>query len=150
MKTRLPTIIIDTREQRPLEFRGFQTSRRKLEAGDYSVRGMTHEVAVERKSRDDLFGTMAGSKNRERFEKELIRASDINMTLYIVVEASLWNILNITNKRTRINPRSMVDSLMTLSASWGVRVMFADDRDTAARLVQAILVGHWRAAGGDA
>ncbi len=88
-----PTIIIDTREQRPLEFRGMKTLRRKLEVGDYSVQGLTKSVSVERKSKEDLFSTMAG-KNRERFKKELSRAEALNMCLYIVVECPLYMILN--------------------------------------------------------
>lgn len=43
------TIIIDTREQMPWEFGHHTTSREKLDTGDYSIKGLEHLLAIERK-----------------------------------------------------------------------------------------------------
>lgn len=43
------TIIIDTREQMPWEFGHHTTSREKLDTGDYSIQGLQHLLAIERK-----------------------------------------------------------------------------------------------------
>jgi len=48
-------ILIDTREKLPFQFgRDLKTVRTKLEVGDYSLKGLEHAVAVERKSLDDF------------------------------------------------------------------------------------------------
>jgi len=141
-----PTIIIDTREQRPLEFRGMKTLRRKLEVGDYSVRGLTKSVAVERKSKEDLFSTMTG-KNRERFKKELERAAALNMMTYLVVEYPLERILAHGSQYCKINPHRMLESLLTFGVTFAFRVMFVGDRQTASVLIKSILTAHWREAG---
>lgn len=140
-----PTIIIDTREQQPLEFKGMKTLRRKLEVGDYSVQGLTTSVAVERKSKADLFSTMAG-QNRERFKRELLRAESMSLCLYIVVESSIDLILR-GSGYSRLNPHRMLGSLLQIGAAYNVRVMFAEDRLYASVLIRSILTAHWKEAG---
>ncbi len=49
-----PAIVIDTREQMPLVFRHLSAVRATLQTGDYSVLGLEHLFAVERKSLADL------------------------------------------------------------------------------------------------
>lgn len=61
-----PTIVIDSREQRPLPFERLKTQPGSLITGDYSVAGMETQIAIERKSIEDLAGCCAG-QNRERF-----------------------------------------------------------------------------------
>ena len=85
---RFPTILVDTREQKPFKFAGYKKLVRKLNYGDYSMIGYKKIVAVERKSPADLFGTMATMKSRTRFLAELERAEKAGADLYIVIEAS--------------------------------------------------------------
>ena len=56
-----PVIIIDTREQIPWEFRDLPTEPGTLDTGDYSVSGLEHLIAVERKSLDDLWPASGAS-----------------------------------------------------------------------------------------
>ncbi|MBD3348418.1 MAG: hypothetical protein GF400_04385 [Candidatus Eisenbacteria bacterium] len=77
------TVVVDTREQDPFDFRGIDdrrgrvfdvaTDRHKLDSGDYSILGHEDEVAVERKTKADIYGTIG--KGRERFEREIERLS---------------------------------------------------------------------------
>ena len=53
MTPELPVIIIDSREQIPYEFEGSQVG--TLKSGDYSLDGFQDRVAVERKSKADLY-----------------------------------------------------------------------------------------------
>jgi ERCC4-type nuclease len=53
------TILIDTREQRPLDFGSQLTRRATLATGDYSVEGLADSVAIERKSLADLTVALA-------------------------------------------------------------------------------------------
>ena len=69
-KARKPTLLVDTREQRPLYFgEGVPQRRATLPTGDYSVEGCEGLIAIERKSLGDLFGTVG--QGRERFEREI-------------------------------------------------------------------------------
>lgn len=48
------TALIDTREQEPLDLSPLRSARRRLTTGDYSLQGLEHVVAIERKSLTDL------------------------------------------------------------------------------------------------
>lgn len=50
-------IVIDSREKEPYTF-ACEVLKAKLDAGDYSVHGFEHQVAVERKSLADFVGTV--------------------------------------------------------------------------------------------
>jgi hypothetical protein len=67
-----PKIVIDSREQAPLKFTSFEAVTGTLYSGDYSIRGLEDQFAVERKSVDDLANCCLSS-NRGRFEHELHR-----------------------------------------------------------------------------
>lgn len=63
--------IIDSREQTPLDSSLLQTTTGTLATADYTIRGLEHVVAVERKSLSDLVGCVGS--DRGRFERELQR-----------------------------------------------------------------------------
>ena len=46
--------IIDTREQAPLDLSPLRTEKGTLTTGDYSIKGLESEIAIERKSLPDL------------------------------------------------------------------------------------------------
>lgn len=92
-------IIADTREQLDYRFEGFRADakqqrrliearviRKAIQPGDYSIEGMEDTVRIERKSKDDLFGTIGGA--RERFSKRLNELSEFPVAR-VVVEA-VW------------------------------------------------------------
>lgn len=78
------TISIDSREQCPWSFTGFKTDAKQgnrplivptqvttLATGDYSIVGFEALLSIERKSIQDFYSTVLGS--RDRFERELSR-----------------------------------------------------------------------------
>lgn len=65
------TIAVDTREQAPYRFAGEPVASATLAAGDYSLAGLEHLIAVERKELGDLVGCM--THDRDRFKRELQR-----------------------------------------------------------------------------
>lgn len=88
-------VVIDTREQKPFGFDGLRcdvadgggpltvpTVRGTLKSGDYSLLGYETAVAVERKSLDDLYGTLG--QGRERFERELVRLSSYRFAAVVI------------------------------------------------------------------
>lgn len=79
------SIKIDTREQTPLVFDGIKTETGKLTAGDYAPNSNYFcDLFIERKSLYDLAGTLGNQ--RERFEREVIRAKSLGFYLVVLVE----------------------------------------------------------------
>ena len=133
-------IIIDTREQRPFAFLGqngdIETERGTLSLGDYSLAGLTDRVAVERKSLADL--VMCLGKERERFQRELMRAAALE-AFCVVVEAS-WQDLAAGRYRSKLSPASGMASVLACMARHRVPFLFAGTRENA----EAVTVGFLR------
>jgi ERCC4-type nuclease len=129
-----PYILIDNREQRPLRFApdlGVDCGSASLPAGDYSVRGYTHLIALERKSVADLVGTL--TKGRERFENELDLLAEYKWKAILVegrrgdVEAGIY--------RSLATPQSIIGSLRAIWMRWGVPTFWLDSPEGCAREV---------------
>jgi ERCC4-type nuclease len=123
------TMIVDTREQAPWTFEGLagvgrdygkrlvvRVERRTLAAGDYSVEGFEGKVAVERKSLEDLYGTLGAGF--DRFEREMEKLNQLNFAA-IAIEADLREIWRPAEFRPRwhsgMNPRSVEGHIVSLS-----------------------------------
>lgn len=85
-------ILIDTREQKPFfevtpylstgEY--ITTEYRKLDAGDYSVDGLEHILAIERKSTTgELYGNLAKKTMKERFYRELDKLEQVQKAIIL-------------------------------------------------------------------
>lgn len=120
-------IVVDTREQAPYFFDDIETVASRgsrpvevelvvsgLKAGDYSIVGHEHEIAIERKSKEDLYGTLSGG--RERFVRELERLREIGDIGFaaVVVECDLLSI-RIPPERSSVPPQSIEGSILGLS-----------------------------------
>lgn len=129
-----PYVLIDSREQKPLRFPeplGVDCGVATLPAGDYSVRGFTHVIALERKSVSDLIGTL--TKGRERFENELDLLAQYRWKAILVegrrgdVEAGIY--------RSLATPQSVIGSLRAIWMRWGVPTFWCDSPEGCAREV---------------
>ena len=130
-------VAIDTREQRPWTF---PVSRRvTLATGDYSIIGLEHRIAIERKSKTDAYSSIG--RGRERFEREWVRLGELDYAA-VVIEASLIDFLQ-PPPRCRLHPRAAVGTLATWSVRFGVHVVFADDRRHAAAWTLKVLSKFW-------
>ena len=134
-------IIIDTREQRPYRFPdGVETVRQALVAGDYSVEGLEGEIAVERKSLADAYGTFG--RGRARFVRELDRLAQVRYAA-VVVEADLATALFLPPARSRLSPRSFNRSWIAWSVRTGVHFLFCGSRELAERETFLLLQRAW-------
>lgn len=129
-----PYVLIDTREQAPLRFPpdlGVDCGVASLPAGDYSVRGYTSLIALERKSVSDLIGTL--TKGRERFENELDLLTQYRWKAILVegrrgdVEAGIY--------RSLATPQSIMGSLRAIWMRWQVPTFWCDSPVGCAREV---------------
>ncbi len=60
--------VIDTREQLPLDLTPLRAVEGTLTTGDYSVVGLEHVVAIERKSLPDLLGCIGRARQLARLD----------------------------------------------------------------------------------
>ena len=145
-------LIIDTREQNPLDFSQFEdirVERRKLWPGDYSLQAASRLVAIERKSVSDLIGTMAGgyaghsATSPERFDRELIGLAGVlhlGGDAFILVEPdergeTAEEQINAGNYRAMIPPEKVWFFIYTIKYYWRIPVVLADSREHAAKIV---------------
>ncbi len=129
------TVICDSREQLPYEFTGMTDKNGKallvptkikgLASGDYSIEGMEDRLAIERKSLDDLYGSVTWG--RDRFEREIIRLNEMGngeRTRHfsaVVIEATWPEIVAPAEHRpgweNRTDPRSVEGTII----AWSIR-----------------------------
>jgi len=131
----LPPIIIDTREQDPLLFSGFDTVRAGLKTGDYSIIGYESKVAVERKSKADAYQCVG--KGRARFISCLERLAVMDRAA-IVIECSAAEFVR-PPPYTRIDQNQAFGSFVSWSCRYRLPLFFAGDRRLAERIVVRFL-----------
>lgn len=105
-------IVIDSREQQPYTFRGYdiQIELGTLLTGDYSLAGFTDRIAIERKELSDLIQCL--SWERERFSREMQRAKGYDF-FAVIIEAS-WQAMAEGNYRSRMKPQAACQSVRHL------------------------------------
>ena len=153
------TIIVDCREQRPYEFVRMSLPGRNnrlvhcksqigyLTAGDYSLLGMESEVAIERKSKVDLFGTLG--KGRERFKKEMEKLNAMNWSA-VVVESQFSSILSRPPEYSEMNPNAVEATIVSWSVRYpNVHWFTCMNRQHAEAVVFRLLEKYWTLAGKD-
>ncbi len=145
-------IVIDTREQSPYAFlnmranakdRGARfvvaTRRLCLPNGDYSIFGYP-QVAVERKSKADLFGSVA---KRDNFEGRLERMAELDCA-YVVVEAEWSEVLSNPPRHSKLNPKALFRTLLAWQQRYrGVHWLGMPGRDAAEATTFRILERFW-------
>jgi len=78
-------ILVDSREQKPL-WSGGQCARMALLVGDYTTAVLFNKYHIERKSLQDLYGTII--QGHVRFIKEVYRAKHNGIVLEVFVEGT--------------------------------------------------------------
>lgn len=128
-----PVIVIDTREQAPLQFTRLESVTGTLTSGDYSVHGLEHLFAVERKSVEDLVGCCMGD-NRERFEREMHRLRGFRFARLLIVGTR--EEIAAGGYRSRVEPRVVLNSLSAWEARYNIPAIFADTPSAAATHIE--------------
>lgn len=126
--------IVDTREQLPLDLSPLQVETGSLATGDYSVKGLEHVVAIERKSAEDMLACIG--RERERFEREIQRLLAYPVRA-IVVEAG-WQFFELGDWRGNVTPAAAIGSLIGWITA-GVPVVMADSHERAGKFVSRML-----------
>lgn len=145
-------IIADTREQAPYtfdriraraprqdEFVRVEVRRGTLEVGDYAaVRdGLTSRVRIERKSIADLFGTIGAG--RDRFRREMERAADERLRLFLVAECTLADCVVAPPLYSELPGLVVVRTLESWAVRYGLNVWWAGSRAAGEQVTYRLL-----------
>ena len=130
-------LITDTREQTPLPFR--KTLVKKLDFGDYGaeLNGELLPVVFERKSPQDLRGTI--TTGHERFKEEIGRSFDKGFKLIIIVECPYKDFID--NKFEGAHYSKMPVHVITkilhkLQVRYNLEFVFCNDRSEACNYIR--------------
>jgi DNA excision repair protein ERCC-4 len=147
LKPEQVTAIVDTREQHPLDLAPMPMVLGTLATGDYSVKGLEHVIALERKSAEDMLACMG--RERERFDREIQRLLAYPCRA-ILVEAG-WQFFERGEWRSQITPAVAIGSLLSWISS-GVPIVMCYTHERAGKFAARILYTaarrRWREARG--
>jgi ERCC4-type nuclease len=149
------TLVVDTREQHPYTFNNLYdnkdwkgrsallivpTVRGTLKVGDYSIREYEELIAIERKSREDLWQSVFHA--RENFMGRLERMQSFAWSA-IMIEAS-WDGMLVNPDFAGGNPKSLSRTIQ----SWMIKYrlthwVMAPNRDFAEALTFRLLQKFW-------
>lgn len=114
---------------------------RKLDIGDYSAQleDMTLEkdVVIERKRNlDEICGNL--SADRDRFEREFLRAKATGTKVFLIIENASWTDIYLQRYRSQLSPKSLMGSLMSWQVRFNITIIFCEPENTP-RLIHQIL-----------
>jgi DNA excision repair protein ERCC-4 len=132
MKIRPTAVIDDSREQVPFAFEHLPVVRAGLATGDYSVVGLEHLIACERKELADLLACCG--RERDRFKAELQRLRAYRFRL-LVVEADADD-LERGDWRSRLTPNHVLGNLSAWCAQYGLPIWLGGSHEAAGRFVE--------------
>ena len=140
MKQPKTKLIIDSREQKPLEFRqGIfdEIEVKGMPFADYwlEVEGKEVPIMFERKGFPDLFGTMG--TGYDRFKAEMQRAKQVECHLFLLIEGSMQEVWQ-GYEHSSITGDSMLKKLAMLRVRYDLEVHFFNSRREMARFIEEI------------
>lgn len=128
-----------------------RTEEQHLKTGDYSIRGLEHLLTVERKSLNDIYGTLAGG--RARFEREHERMAAMvaaGGAACVVIEAASnliekdWGeTIGSVPQEGSLNPNSVYGTWLSWSVRYNVPWYWLGSRRAAELFSFRFLESFW-------
>lgn len=132
------TIIVDVQEKMPLsryfDQKLIRVDTATLSTGDYTVKGASDILAIERKSLPDLLHCV--THDRERFMDQMRRMKNYP-SRFLIVEATRATI-EAEAYKPNVGAKSVVGTLLGLAVRWNICVVYCKDQKEAAERVQWI------------
>ena len=137
------TIIIDTREQQPWNFKHHSVASKKLDAGDYSLEGFENILAIERKK---SVCEIANNIVESRFKDALERLGQLKYS-FLLLEFDLENVLSypigssLPKKiwdKTKITPTFLLRNILDWQLKYNIKVQFCGSSNNAEQLAEYI------------
>jgi DNA excision repair protein ERCC-4 len=136
----MPSIIIDTREQLPYEFKGFTTKVSGLKTGDYSLEGLEDKITIERKSLADFVSSVV--VQHDRFCRECDRMVT-HSTKAIIVEGTMEEILR-QQYKSQVHHSSVIGATAKILIDYGIPVIFCGGRIAGEYFTLRLLTKFWK------
>lgn len=127
-------VLVDSKEQLPLDLSPLRCETASLVTGDYTIRGLENVIAIERKSLSDLISCVG--QHRARFDREIIRLRAYD-TRAIVVECSFQELTE-GGWRGKITSAAAVGSVLGW-ISIGIPILFCGNQAEAEKCVSRML-----------
>jgi len=125
-------LVIDTREQAPYKPDGALHISRKLEYGDYSIKGFENQVSIERKSLEDFYRSIG--KDRERFKYMLERMQEAEFK-GLVIEAYEDEVLAPELSYSSIHSNSVYSTITALEVKYSLHVYMGSRKDCENKMI---------------
>jgi ERCC4-type nuclease len=149
------SVAVDTREQAGWTFRDLKadsrdknapivvrTERKTLQSGDYSIVGHEYEIAIERKEKGDAFHCFG--KDRERFERQIERLSQLQFGGYVIIEAD-WLSIWAGHPNSQLKPKTIHRTIISWQMRYrNVHWFLCPTRGFAEATAFRILDAYWR------
>ena len=146
-------IIIDSREKKCdhikawFDKNGVEYEVKKLDVGDFMFPD-NPKVSVDRKQNlSELSRNLTNKADHSRFWKEVRRAREQSIKLYILCEhggkiKSIQDVAQWNDKYSGVNGRRLMDVIYKLHIGWGVEILFCDKRCTARKIIEILTQNH--------
>jgi ERCC4-type nuclease len=148
LRTPLPVLLVDSREQDPFDFQPYARwfsgiKKAPLQLGDYAIEGMEDCCVVERKSLSDLVKSLQGE--RDVFVRRLRLMAEYSDRL-LVVDAPMSQVRS-RYEHSLANPNRITQSLFAAIVGLRIQTFFAETHDQGAEMVAWYLYNahlyHW-------
>ena len=143
------TVIIDSREKKCEHIKkwfdknNIEYEIKKLDVGDFMLPD-NPKISVDRKQNlSELSRNLTNKADHSRFWKEVRRAREQGVKLYILCEhggkiksiqdVALWN-----DKYSGVNGRSLMNEIYRVHIAYGVEFLFCDKRVTARKIIEIL------------
>ncbi len=125
-------LVIDTREQAPYKPDGALHISKKLEYGDYSIKGFENQVSIERKNLEDFYRSIG--KDRERFKHMLERMQEAEFK-GLLIEAYEDEVLEPELSYSSIHSNSVYSTIIALEVKYNLHVYYGNRKDCENKLI---------------
>lgn len=147
-------IIVDTREQYPLEFGKYKDCEgsisRALKVGDYAIEGMEDLICIERKASTIEIARNLGV-DQVRFYKELNKMKDFKYK-YIVCEFSMEEMIEYPNnsgipkyalEKLKFDGKFLLKKMLEITMDYDIQIIYAGNKYNSYLIVGSILRRMW-------
>lgn len=141
--------IIDSREKKCEHIKayfdkhGIEYEVRKLDVGDYQIEGKPQTSVDRKQNLSELSKNLMNAKDHSRFWKEVRRARDQKIKLFVLVEhggqiKSIEDVAKWTDKYSGVSGRSLANEIYRVHIAYNVEFLFCDKRSTARRIIEIL------------
>ena len=146
-------IIIDSREKKCDHIKewfaknGVRYEVKKLDVGDFMIEG-NEKISVDRKQNlSELSKNLTNKADHSRFWKEVRRAREQGIKLYILCEhggkiKSIQDVAQWHDKYSGVDGRNLMNEIYRVHIAYGVEFLFCDKRCTASRIIEILRSGN--------